>query len=229
LGYAGLWYLILILNYNFYILDEITVCIVEDLDEVRNGLAAIINMTEGFKVLQSFGNAEDALRQLKALDPNIVIMDINLPGMSGIDCIRQAREKSPSIQFIMFTIYENSDMVFQALEAGATGYLLKNSTPSKIVESLRELYQGGSPMNAEIAKKLVVRFQKTPVAQNEYHLTPKEKVVLDLMSKGYLYKEIADELNNTVNTIKQHIRNIYEKLHVQNKAEAINKVYMSHN
>jgi DNA-binding NarL/FixJ family response regulator len=229
LGYAGLWYLILILNYNFYKLDEITVCIVEDLDEVRNGLAAIINMTEGFKVLQSFGNAEDALRQLKALDPNIVIMDINLPGMSGIDCIRQAREKSPSIQFIMFTIYENSDMVFQALEAGATGYLLKNSTPSKIVESLRELYQGGSPMNAEIAKKLVVRFQKTPVAQNEYHLTPKEKVVLDLMSKGYLYKEIADELNNTVNTIKQHIRNIYEKLHVQNKAEAINKVYMSHN
>jgi len=229
LGYAGLWYLILNLNYNFYKLDEITVCIVEDLDEVRNGLAAIINMTEGFKVLQSFGNAEDALRQLKALDPNIVIMDINLPGMSGIDCIRQAREKSPSIQFIMFTIYENSDMVFQALEAGATGYLLKNSTPSKIVESLRELYQGGSPMNAEIAKKLVVRFQKTPVAQNEYHLTPKEKVVLDLMSKGYLYKEIADELNNTVNTIKQHIRNIYEKLHVQNKAEAINKVYMSHN
>ncbi len=229
MGYAGLWYLILNLNYNFYKLDEITVCIVEDLDEVRNGLAAIINMTEGFKVLQSFGNAEDALRQLKALDPNIVIMDINLPGMSGIDCIRQAREKSPSIQFIMFTIYENSDMVFQALEAGATGYLLKNSTPSKIVESLRELYQGGSPMNAEIAKKLVVRFQKTPVAQNEYHLTPKEKVVLDLMSKGYLYKEIADELNNTVNTIKQHIRNIYEKLHVQNKAEAINKVYMSHN
>ena len=207
-------------------MNTITVCIVEDLDEVRNGLAAIINMTEGFKVLQSFGTAEDALSQLYNLKPDIVVMDINLPGMSGIDCIRQAREKNPTIQFMMFTIYENSDVVFQALEAGASGYLLKNSSPTKIVDSLRELHLGGSPMNAEIAKKLVERFQKTPFSKNEYHLTPKEQQVLDLMAKGYLYKEIADELNNTVNTIKQHIRNIYEKLHVQNKAEAINKIYM---
>jgi DNA-binding NarL/FixJ family response regulator len=207
-------------------LNAITVCIVEDLDEVRNGLAAIINMTEGFKVLQSFSTAESALEKFFTLKPDIVIMDIHLPGMTGIECIKQAREKSSTMQFMMFTIYENSDVVFQALEAGATGYLLKNSSASKIIESLRELHQGGSPMNAEIAKKLVVRFQKTPFAQNEYHLTPKEQQVLELMAKGYLYKEIADELNNTVNTIKQHIRNIYEKLHVQNKAEAINKIYM---
>jgi len=207
-------------------LNAITVCIVEDLDEVRNGLAAIINMTEGFKVLQSFSTAESALEKLFTLKPDIVIMDIHLPGMTGIECIKQAREKSSTMQFMMFTIYENSDVVFQALEAGATGYLLKNSSASKIIESLRELHQGGSPMNAEIAKKLVVRFQKTPFAQNEYHLTPKEQQVLELMAKGYLYKEISDELNNTVNTIKQHIRNIYEKLHVQNKAEAINKIYM---
>jgi len=207
-------------------LNAITVCIVEDLDEVRNGLAAIINMTEGFKVLQSFSTAESALEKLFTLKPDIVIMDIHLPGMTGIECIKQAREKSSTMQFMMFTIYENSDVVFQALEAGATGYLLKNSSASKIIESLRELHQGGSPMNAEIAKKLVVRFQKTPFAQNEYHLTPKEQQVLELMAKGYLYKEIADELNNTVNTIKQHICNIYEKLHVQNKAEAINKIYM---
>jgi len=207
-------------------LNAITVCIVEDLDEVRNGLAAIINMTEGFKVLQSFSTAESALEKLFTLKPDIVIMDIHLPGMTGIECIKQAREKSSTMQFMMFTIYENSDVVFQALEAGATGYLLKNSSASKIIESLRELHQGGSPMNAENAKKLVVRFQKTPFAQNEYHLTPKEQQVLELMAKGYLYKEIADELNNTVNTIKQHIRNIYEKLHVQNKAEAINKIYM---
>ena len=207
-------------------MNAITVCSVEDLDEVRNGLAAIINMTEGFKVLQSFSTAESALEKLFTLKPDIVIMDIHLPGMTGIECIKQAREKSSTMQFMMFTIYENSDVVFQALEAGATGYLLKNSSASKIIESLRELHQGGSPMNAEIAKKLVVRFQKTPFAQNEYHLTPKEQQVLELMAKGYLYKEIADELNNTVNTIKQHIRNIYEKLHVQNKAEAINKIYM---
>jgi DNA-binding NarL/FixJ family response regulator len=126
-------------------LNAITVCIVEDLEEVRNGLAAIINMTEGFKVLQAFGTAEDALLELNKLNPDIVIMDINLPGMSGIDCIKQAREKNPNMQFMMFTIYENSDVVFQALEAGATGYLLKNSSPAKIIESLRELYQGGSP------------------------------------------------------------------------------------
>jgi DNA-binding NarL/FixJ family response regulator len=204
----------------------ITVSIVEDIDDVRNGLAGIIRMSEGLYLLHSFSSAEQALPALLATPPDIVIMDINLPGINGIDCIRQTRMKNPLIQFIMFTIYENSDTVFEALEAGATGYLLKNSSPAKIIESLKELYDGGSPMNAEIAKKLVVRFQKQASPLNEYHLTPKEHEVLLLMSKGYLYKEIAAELNNTVNTIKQHIRHIYEKLHVQNKAEALNKVFL---
>ena len=204
----------------------INVCIVEDLEDIRNGLTGIINMTEGFNVLQTFANGEDALKRLSLLQPDIVIMDINLPGISGIECIRRVHEKNRSIQFMMFTIYENSDTVFEALEAGATGYILKNSSPAKIVESLQELYLGGSPMNADIAKKLVLRFQKQTFTQNEYHLTPKERKVLELMSKGYLYKEIAAELNNTPNTIKQHIRHIYEKLHVQNKAEAINKIYL---
>src|SRR5215207_3296486 len=183
-------------------------------------------MSDGLTLLHSFASAEQALPALLSSPPDIVIMDINLPGINGIDCIRQARMKNPRIQFIMFTIYENSDTVFEALEAGATGYLLRNSSPTKIVESLKELYEGGSPMNAQIAKKLVVRFQKQASLLNEYHLTPKEHEVLQLMSKGYLYKEIAAELNNTVNTIKQHIRHIYEKLHVQNKAEAINKVFL---
>jgi DNA-binding NarL/FixJ family response regulator len=204
----------------------ITVCIVEDLEDIRNGIAAIINMTDGFKVLQTFANAEDALQQLAFLQPDIVVMDINLPGMSGVECIRRLHEKNRSIQFMMFTIYENSDTVFEALKAGATGYILKNSSPAKIIESLQELHNGGSPMNPEIAKKLVIRFQKQTFSENEYNLTPKEQKILDLMSKGYLYKEIAGELNNTVNTIKQHIRHIYEKLHVQNKAEAINKMYL---
>ena len=202
----------------------ITVCIVEDLEDIRNGLAAIINMTDGYKVLRTFPNAEEALQQLSLLQPDIVVMDIHLPGMSGIECIRRLHEKNRSIQFMMFTIYENSDIVFEALKAGATGYILKNSSPVKIIESLQELYQGGSPMNPEIAKKLVSRFQT--LSDNEYNLTPKEQRILELMSKGYLYKEIAGELNNTVNTIKQHIRHIYEKLHVQNKAEAINKMYL---
>jgi len=204
----------------------ITVCIVEDLEDIRNGLAAIINMTPEFTVLQTFSNAEDAVDNLPSLRPDIVIMNIHLPRMSGIECIRRIHERNKSIQFMMFTIYENSDTVFEALEAGASGYILKNSSPAKIVESLRELQQGGSPMNAEIAKKLVTRFQKQTFPENDYHLTPKEQKIIELMSKGYLYKEIAFELNNTVNTIKQHIRHIYEKLHVQNKAEAINRMYL---
>jgi DNA-binding NarL/FixJ family response regulator len=204
----------------------ITVSIVEDLEEIRNGLAGIIRMTDGFEVLGSFATAEEALPGLEKDPPDIVIMDIHLPGLNGIECIRQARRNNPRIHFMMFTIYENNDSVFEALEAGASGYLLKNSSAAKIAESLKELYEGGSPMNAEIAKKLVLRFQQPISSQDEYHLTVKEKQVLQLMSKGYLYKEIADELNNTVNTIKQHIRHIYEKLHVQNKAEAINKVFL---
>ena len=207
-------------------MSTIRVCIVEDLDEIRNGLAAIINMTEGFKVVQTFSSAEDMLELLDGSEPDIVIMDIQLPGMNGIQCIKQVREKNSSLQFMMFTIYENSDTVFEALEAGATGYLLKNSSPSKIIESLRELHNGGSPMNAEIAKKLVTRFQKKVIPQNEYHLTAKEQKVLELMAKGYLYKEIADQLSIATNTVRQHIHKIYEKLHVQNKAEAINKVYL---
>lgn len=208
-------------------MDKIKISIVEDLEVVRNGLAAIINMGNDFTVLQCFETAEEALPAILSDPPDIVIMDIHLPGgMNGIECIKKIKEKNPSIQFMMFTIYENSDTVFQALEAGAAGYLLKNTPPAKILESLKELYEGGSPMNAEIAKKLVLRFQQTADHMNEFHLTEKEKQILNLVSKGYLYKEIANEFNNSINTIKQHIRHIYEKLHVQNKAEAVNKIFL---
>ena len=143
--------LILFLFYKLLI----TVSIVEDIEDVRNGLAGIIQMSDGFKVLDKFASAEEALLNLDKAEPDIVIMDINLPGINGIECIRQARAKHPQVQFMMFTIYENNDTVYEALEAGATGYLLKNSSPAKIVESLKELHEGGSPMNAAIAKKLV--------------------------------------------------------------------------
>ena len=207
-------------------MKPITVSIVEDLNEVREALQRLIDQSETFCLVEGFNNAEQAEKNIPLQPPDIVIMDINLPGMSGIECINRIKDKCPATQFMMFTIYENSDTVFEALEAGASGYILKNSSPAKIVESLRELHQGGSPMNAEIAKKLVTRFQKQTFPENEYHLTPKEQKIIELMSKGYLYKEIAFELNNTVNTIKQHIRHIYEKLHVQNKAEAINRMYL---
>lgn len=184
-------------------------------------------MGSDFRVLHSFETAEEALPAILSNPPDIVIMDIHLPGsMNGIECIKKIKEKELGIQFMMFTIYENSDTVFQALEAGAAGYLLKNTSPSKILESLKELYEGGSPMNAEIAKKLVLRFQQKDDHMNEFHLTEKERQILNLVSKGYLNKEIANELHNSINTIKQHIRHIYEKLHVQNKVEAINKIFL---
>jgi DNA-binding NarL/FixJ family response regulator len=208
-------------------MDKIKISIVEDIEVVRNGLAAIIKMGDDFTVLHSFETAEEALPAILSNPPEIVIMDIHLPGgMNGIECIKKIKEKEPGIQFMMFTIYENSDTVFQALEAGAAGYLLKNTPPSKILESLKELFEGGSPMNAEIAKKLVLRFQNVASHMNEFHLTAKERQILNLISKGFLYKEIAFELNNSINTIKQHIRHIYEKLHVQNKAEAVNKIFL---
>lgn len=184
-------------------------------------------MSSDFTVLHSFETAEEALPVILSHPPDILIMDIHLPGrMNGIECIKKIKEKKSDIRFMMFTIYENSDTVFQSLEAGATSYLLKSTPPSKILESLKELYEGGSPMNAEIAKKLVLRFQEVADHMNEFHLTEKERQILNLVSKGYLYKEIANELNNSINTIKQHIRHIYEKLHVQNKAEAINKIFL---
>ena len=206
--------------------DLITICVVEDHEEIRNGLAAIITMTEGMHVLGTFANAEQALQEIPLMQPDIVIMDINLPDINGIECIVRIREKCPTIQFMMFTIYENSDTVFQALEAGATGYLLKNSPPSRIIESLHEMHKGGSPMNADIAKKLVLRFQNQSMLNNEYNLTPKEIQILKLLAKGYFYKEIAEEQGVSVNTVKEHIRHIYEKLHVQNRSEAINKMFL---
>lgn len=208
-------------------MDKIKISIVEDLEVIRTGLSAIINMSSDFTVLHSFETAEEALPVILSHPPDILIMDIHLPGrMNGIECIKKIKEKKSDIRFMMFTIYENSDTVFQSLEAGATSYLLKSTPPSKILESLKELYEGGSPMNAEIAKKLVLRFQEVADHMNEFHLTEKERQILNLVSKGYLYKEIANELNNSINTIKQHIRHIYEKLHVQNKAEAINKIFL---
>jgi DNA-binding NarL/FixJ family response regulator len=154
-------------------------------------------------------------------------MDINLPGMNGIECIRQVKDKSPQTQFMMFTVYENDDKVFDALKAGASGYLLKNTGLLHIAESIKELYEGGSPMSANIARKMVnlVRGdsdKKTPFLDL---LSPREKEILQLLAKGLLYKEIAEQLTITTGTVRIHIHKIYEKLHVQNRTEAINKAF----
>ena len=207
-------------------MNPITVSIVEDLDEVREALQRLINQSEKFGFVAGFNNAEQAVTNIPLAPPDIVIMDINLPGISGIECISRIKEKCRGTQFMMFTIYEDDEKVFEALKAGAHGYLLKKTPKEKLLEALEELHNGGSPMSTNIARKVIEAFEKKNQPPEELNrLTNKEKQILDLLAKGYLYKEIADQLNSTRNTIKQHIHHIYEKLHVQNRTEAINKAF----
>src|SRR5258708_3479799 len=197
---------------------SITLAIVEDLDEVRDGLKNFISLSSDFKILDTFKTAEEALYDIPKLHPDIVIMDISLPGMNGIECIRQVKDKSPGTQFMMFTVYENDEKVFEALKAGASGYLLKNTGLLQIAESVKELHDGGSPMSANIARKLVNLFQeKSKQASPTDVLTNRENEILLLLAKGLLYKEIAEQLQITPGTVRQHIHKIYEKLHVQNR------------
>jgi DNA-binding NarL/FixJ family response regulator len=205
---------------------SISIAIVEDLDEVRDGLKNFISLSTDFIVVGAYKSGEEAFANLPLITPDIVIMDIHLPGMNGIECIRQVKDKSPGTQFMMFTVYENDEKVFEALKAGASGYLLKNTGLLQIVESLKELHDGGSPMSANIARKLVNLFLDTGKESAPLDiLSNRENEILQLLSKGLLYKEIADQLQITTGTVRQHIHNIYEKLHVQNRTEAINKAF----
>jgi DNA-binding NarL/FixJ family response regulator len=209
-------------------MEKIRVVIVEDLEEVIEGLSAFIKKDNALLLVAAFRTAEAAALELPILKPDLVVIDINLPGMTGIECVRQVKKLVPEIQFMMFTVYENNDQVFDALKAGASGYLLKKTAPLQIIESIKELHAGGSPMSAAIARKLVSVFNEqnvtTPVRQDSA-LSPREKEVLELVAKGLLYKEISDQLGISFHTVRQHIGKIYEKLHVHNKTEAINKVY----
>lgn len=204
----------------------ISVSIVEDMKDIREQVKQVIEEADEFLCLSAYDNAEKALEELPTLQPDIVLMDINLPGISGIDCIRKVKEKCLRTQFMMFTIYEDSEQVFDALSAGASGYLLKKTPPEKILEALKELHEGGSPMSTHIARKVVNAFVKPAPGNNEQSgLSAREEEVLHLLSKGYLYKEIGDKLKISTGTVRQHIHNIYEKLHVQNRTEALNKYY----
>ncbi len=208
-------------------MKTIKLVIVEDLEEVSEGLSEFIRRDNELQLLSTFRTAEAAVLELPILKPDIVIMDINLPGISGIECIRQVKKTGISMQFMMFTVYENNDQVFEALKAGASAYLLKKTSPIQIIEAVKELYNGGSPMSASIARKLVTIFQEQQQGPNNEAavLTTREKEVLEHLAKGMLYKEIAEQLGISFHTVRQHIGKIYEKLHVQNKTEAINKVY----
>jgi DNA-binding NarL/FixJ family response regulator len=207
-------------------MNPITVSIVEDLAEIRESLEKLVRVSEDFLLLSTYSNAETAQNKIPEERPQIVIMDINLPGISGIDCIRAIKNSCPDTQFIMYTIFEDDDKVFEALEAGASGYLLKKTPKEKIMEALMELYEGGSPMSTQIARKVIRSFQQKDQLNAESDLlTPKQKEVLELLAKGFLYKEISEKLQISLNTVKQHIHKTYLKLHVCNRTEAVIKIY----
>lgn len=205
--------------------NVINVGIIEDEKEIRQSLELLISGSEGFVCKHSFSNAEDAIKALPALKLDVVLTDINLPGKSGIDCIRELKPVCPDTHFLICTTFEDSESVFSALKAGATGYLTKTIRPSKLLDSIVDVYNGGSPMSSHIARKVVTSFKVSDVNPELAKLTNREKEILDLLSKGLRYKEIADKIFLSTETVRTHIRNIYEKLQVNSRIEAVNKVF----
>jgi len=202
----------------------ITVSIVEDNEQLRNTLARVLNRSEGFKCLSHYGNAESALKELPNVKPEVVLMDINLPGMNGVECVRQLKQALPTLQVMMLTVYEDTENIFSALAAGATGYLLKRTKSAELLEAIREVHRGGSPMTTHIARKVTQSFLKTgPSGQPTENLSQREQEVLDCLSQGFLYKEIAEKLGISYETVHTYIRRIYEKLQVRTRTEAVAK------
>jgi DNA-binding NarL/FixJ family response regulator len=206
---------------------NIHIAVVEDDKTVREGLQMLLNGSLGFTCVAAYSNGEDALAGLPAVSPDVVLMDINLPGISGIECILALKEQKVPMQFIMLTVFEDTDDIFHSLSAGATGYLLKQTPPVKLLEAIQDVYRGGSPMSGEIARKVVQSFQHPlPNYATANSLTKREDEILSYLVKGYFYKEIAGLLFISVETVRTHIRNIYEKLQVRTRSEAILK-YMN--
>ncbi len=195
------------------------IVIVEDNHAIREGFSLIINSVSDYYVVSSYENAEDAIKNLKKDKPDIVLMDLELPGMNGIEAIGIIKKSHPNIDLIVNTIYENSELVFQALVSGASGYITKNSSHSELLDAIEEVLNGGAPMSTKIAKMVVASFQKNPNSP----LSPRETQVLELLAKGKSYSMIAQELFVTKETAKSHIKNIYSKLQVNSKSEAIAK------
>ncbi len=211
------------LSDNPFAMDT-TVCIVEDSFELSDSVVKYIDGTPGFRCLGAYGSAEQALSEIPRQRPQIVLMDINLPRMSGIECVERLKEVVPHIQIVMLTVYEDSDQVFQALAAGACGYLIKSTPPAKLMEALEEVIRGGSPMSSHIARKVVQSF-KVPsrlVLPGET-LSQREQEVLEYLSKGWPYKQIATSMSISMDTVRTYIRRIYEKLHVNSRTEAVVK------
>ena len=200
------------------------VAIVEDDRGLREQLAQILSAASDVRFVGACASGEEALDRIHVMQPDVVLMDIKLPGMSGIDCVAHLKRALPSLQIIMLTVYEDSERIFRALKAGADGYLVKSSPPEVLLEAIDDVRRGGSPMSSHIARKVVRHFHVLgPSAEESENLSPREQEVLNLLSAGFIYKEISDQLGIGLETVRTYVKNICEKLHVRNRVEAVAK------
>lgn len=205
--------------------DRINVALVEDSRVEREAISYLIRASPGFGLVGAFGSGEEALEKLVELAPDVILMDIHLPGMTGIECIGRIKELHPPARIMMLTVFEDHERIFSSLAAGATGYLVKKTPPAKLLEAIQELHNGGAPMSGQIARQVVAFFQK-PVSKPPAlaRLSPREREIVQRLAQGFLYKEIADQLGISTGTVRSHICRIYEKLHVRSRHEAALKV-----
>lgn len=202
--------------------ESIAVSVVEDDVKLRGSLARLINSTEGLTCVSQHPNGENALKEIPISLPKVVLMDINLPGMNGVECVRRLKELLPAVQVVILTVYEDTSIIFSALSSGASGYLLKQSTAEQIIEAIRDVHAGGSPMTSHIARKVVASFRRISKPTQDYEkLSLREQQVIDRLAQGQTYQEIADALDVSYATVHTHIRHIYGKLHVRSRTEAI--------
>ncbi len=198
--------------------------IIEDQPKIREGLRSLIDGTEGYRCVGAFGSMEEALAKVDSDLPDVLLVDIGLPGMSGIEGTRRLKDRHPGLAVLMLTVYDDDRRIFDAMCAGACGYLLKKTPPARLLESLKEVVGGGAPMSPEVARRVVALFREIrPPEQADYQLTPHETRILTLLVEGYNYKTAADELRVSINTIRFHMRSIYDKLQVHSKSEAVSK------
>jgi DNA-binding NarL/FixJ family response regulator len=202
----------------------ISVSIVDDEKRLCESIATFLNGSPGFRCISMYGSAEAALQHLPADRPEVVLMDINMAGLNGIECVRRLKALAPQLQVVMLTVYDDDEQIFKALAAGATGYLLKRHDPQELLQAIRDVQAGGSPMSNSIARKVVASFQTArQVGQKQHLLSAREQAVLDCLADGLAYKQIGDQLGISINTIRTHLRHVYEKLHVQSRTEAVAK------
>lgn len=203
----------------------IKIVVVEDNDSIREGLKILIDGTEGYSCVASYSDCESMLKNIRKYDPQVLLMDIGLPGMNGIEGIKKVKAILPELAILVLTIYEENDLIFEALCAGACGYLVKKTPPSRLLEAIKDAHEGGAPMSSHIARKVIDFFQKKPASQNKinYDLTPREKEILTGLVEGHNFKAIADSLFISIETVRFHFRNIYKKLHVHSQSEAVAK------